>query len=46
MFRLLAGADCPIMELKSATMSLEDVFLELTAQDMQTEGGTEHEGDL
>jgi len=45
-FRLLAGADCPIMELKSATMSLEDVFLELTAQDMQTEGGTEHEGDL
>ena len=30
--------DCPIMELKSATISLEDVFLELTAQDMQTEG--------
>ena len=32
-FRLLAGADCPIMELTSATMSLEDVFLELTEKE-------------
>ena len=32
-FRLLAGADCPIMELQSAAMSLEDVFLELTGRD-------------
>lgn len=32
-FRLLAKADCPIMELTSKTMSLEDVFLELTEQD-------------
>lgn len=38
-FRLLAQADCPIMELTSSAMSLEDVFLELTAQDRQTEGG-------
>ena len=45
-FRLLAGADCPIMELKSASMSLEDVFLELTSQDMQAEGGTNHDSDL
>lgn len=29
-FRLLAGADCPIMELTSRSVSLEDVFLELT----------------
>lgn len=29
-FRLLAKADCPIMELTSRTVSLEDVFLELT----------------
>ena len=38
--------DCPIMELKSASMSLEDVFLELTSQDMQAEGGTNHDSDL
>lgn len=31
-FRLLAKADYPIMELTSKSMSLEDVFLELTEQ--------------
>ena len=34
-FRLLAQADCPIMELTSASLSLEDVFMELTGQDEQ-----------
>ncbi len=34
-FRLLAQADCPIMELTSANLSLEDVFMELTRQDEQ-----------
>ena len=29
-FRVLASIDCPIMELTSKKMSLEDVFLELT----------------
>lgn len=39
-FRLLARADYPIMELTSRSMSLEDVFLELT------EGGQDHVGSL
>ena len=45
-FGLLAGAGCPIMELKSAAMNLEDAFMELTSQDMQAEGGTDHEGNI
>ena len=32
LFRLLAGADLPIMELTSSHASLEDVFLELTGE--------------
>lgn len=51
-FRLLAKADCPILELTSKTGSLEDVFLELTEQDEQKDilqsekGEPEDAGDL
>lgn len=37
-FWLLAGAGCPIMELTSSIMSLEDVFLELTGRDARARG--------
>lgn len=32
-FRVLAKADCPIMELTCRTVSLEDVFLEVTGEE-------------
>lgn len=39
-FRILADADCPLMELTSSAMSLEEVFLELTERSGQNaEGG-------
>lgn len=40
-FWLLAEAGCPIMELKSAIMSLEDVFLELTGREVRAKGEEE-----
>lgn len=39
-FRLLAKADCPIMELTSRTVSLEDVFLELTGAEASGQGNS------
>lgn len=46
-FRRLARADCPILELTSSHMSLEDVFLQLTGQGENRKGGEEaHVGHL
>ena len=38
-FRILAKADCPIMELTSRSVSLEDVFMELTGTDGSADAG-------
>ena len=32
-FYALADAKCPILEMKASTMSLEDIFLEVTKED-------------
>ncbi|MBQ1538777.1 MAG: ATP-binding cassette domain-containing protein [Ruminococcus sp.] len=37
LFKKMAGADCPILELKSAELSLEDIFLKLTMGDAAAE---------
>ena len=37
LFKKMAKADCPILELKSAEMSLEDIFLKLTMGDSAAE---------
>lgn len=37
LFKKMANADCPILELKSAEMSLEDIFLKLTMGDSAAE---------
>lgn len=38
-FQILSGAGCPIMELTSSRMSLEDVFLELTEKEERQDVG-------
>ena len=44
-FRILAKADYPIMELTTSKVSLEDVFMELTNQDEQADVKEYNEGE-
>ncbi len=43
LFRLMAEKDCPILELKSAELSLEDIFLKLTMGETPQLEGKESE---
>lgn len=43
-FHKLANINCPILKMQLSTMSLEDVFLELTEHDQNQDEHLDHEG--
>lgn len=45
-FYKMANMNCPILKMQLTTMSLEDVFLELTEHDLEVKEEELHDGDL